>query len=196
MVYIGRGGVDMHKAIIPVFEALKIGLKDQPENFSKLKLYFIGTSYAAAGNGVATILPLAKRCGVDSNVIEITDRISYYQTLLTLQQANALFIPGSDDPKYTASKIYPYLSTNKSLLAIFNAESSAINILNEYGAPYVYSYDKTPDIKLKVLTFLTDVLNETTEPAAYNTTAIEKYSAKQMALQQSKLFNKVLHGEI
>jgi len=192
MVYIGRGGVDMHKAIIPVFEALKIGLKDQPENFSKLKLYFIGTSYAAAGNGVATILPLAKRYRVDSNVIEITDRISYYQTLLTLQQANALYIPGSDDPKYTASKIYPYLSTNKPLLAIFNAQSSALNILQEYGAPYVYSYDKTPDVKLEVLKFLTKLVTENIEAPYYNAEAVEKYSAKQMALQQSLLFDKVI----
>lgn len=192
IVYVGRGGMDMHKAIIPVFEALKMGLSEQPEIFSKLKLYFIGTSYAASGAGAHTIIPLAKQYGVDSNVIEFTDRISYYQTLLTLQQADALFIPGSDDPKYTASKIYPYLSTGKPLLAVFNAQSSAINILQEYGAKNVYSYDKTPDVKLKALNFLTILMNGNIESPCYNAEAIEKYSAKQMALQQALLFDEVI----
>jgi len=192
IVYAGRGGMDMHKAIIPVFEAIKTGLADQPDLYSKLKLYFIGTSYAAAGDGQATIMPLAKQYNVDSNVIEITDRISYYQTLLTLQQADALFIPGSDDPKYTASKIYPYLTTSKPLFALFNAQSSAINILQEYGAPYVYSYDKTPDVKLKVLNFLNDLMNGNIEPPSYNAEAIEKYSAKHMAMQQSALFDIII----
>jgi hypothetical protein len=131
IVYTGRGGTDMHKAIKPVFEALKEGLTNQPELFGKLKFYFIGTSYAPKGEGVPTILPLARLCGVDNNVVEIVDRISYYHSLVTLQQADALFIPGSDDPQYTASKIYPYLLIQKPLLAIFNKSSNAVEILNK-----------------------------------------------------------------
>jgi hypothetical protein len=130
MVYIGRGGMDMYNAIRPVFETLKKGLDNDPALFKKIKLYFIGTSYAPAGQEAATILPYAKQLGVESQVVEITARIGYYHTLTTLQQADALFIPGSDDPQYTASKIFPYLLTNKPLLAIFNSKSSALNILN------------------------------------------------------------------
>lgn len=131
IVYIGRGGADMQNAITPVFETLKKWLDTQPEIFGKLKFYFIGTSYAPSGTGRPSILPLAKKHGVEENVIEITDRISYYHTLLTLQQADALFIPGSDDPKYTASKIYPYLLTQKPLLAIFNERSNAVEALKK-----------------------------------------------------------------
>jgi hypothetical protein len=129
IVYAGRGGNDMHKAIIPVFEALKIGLSEQPELFSKLRFYFIGTSYAPKGEGKPTILPLARQLGVEDFVTELTDRISYYHTLFILEQADALFIPGSDHSSYTASKIYPYLVVQKPLLAIFNKESSAAAIL-------------------------------------------------------------------
>lgn len=129
IVYVGRGGTDMHKAIRPVFEALKKELLEQPVSFSKLKFYFIGTSYAPNGEGKPSILPLAAEYGVENNVVEITDRISYYHTLATLQQADALFIPGSDDPQYTASKIYPYLLAQKPLLAIFNENSNAVEVL-------------------------------------------------------------------
>ncbi|MEO6630884.1 MAG: hypothetical protein ABIN13_04150, partial [Mucilaginibacter sp.] len=131
IVYVGRGGLDMHKAITPVFEALKNGLANQPELFGKLKFYFIGTSYAPAGEGIPSITPLAKQYGVEENVVELPGRISYYHSLVTLLQADALFIPGSDDPQYSASKIYPYLLTQKPLLAIFNENSNAVGTLNE-----------------------------------------------------------------
>ena len=131
IVYIGRGGMDMHKAVSVLFKALKDGLDKESDVFNKLRVYFIGTSYAPNGQGAPTILPLAKQFGIENNVIEVTDRISYYHTLATLQQADALFIPGSDDPKYTASKIYPYLLTQKPLIAIFNKQSNAVKALNE-----------------------------------------------------------------
>lgn len=131
IVYIGRGGLDMYKAIAPVFEALQKGLKSQPALFGRLKFYFIGTSYAPEGEGTPTILPLAIHYGVEGAITEITDRIGYYHTLLTLQQADILFIPGSDDPKYTASKIYPYLLTQKPLLAVFNENSNAVVALSD-----------------------------------------------------------------
>jgi hypothetical protein len=190
IVYVGRGGADMHKAITPVFKALQQGLISQPGVYSRLKFYFIGTSYAAAGNGTPTILPLAKQFGVEEHVVETTDRISYYNTLLTLQQADGLFIPGSDDPNYTASKIYPYLLTQKPLLAVFNPKSSAIAILKEYGAKYVYDYETiTP---LNIDKFLSETIADT--PVQYNSEAIVKYSARQMALKQCLLFDKVIDG--
>ena len=50
--------------------------------------------------------------------------------LIPCNMQDALFMPGSDDPAYTASKIYPYLLTRKPLLAIFNAESPALAVLS------------------------------------------------------------------
>ena len=160
--------------------------------FGNIKLYFIGTSYAPAGQGAPTILPLAKQLGLEEQVTEITTRIGYYHTLTTLQQADALFIPGSDDPQYTASKIYPYLLTNKPLLAIFNSQSSAIDILEEFGAEYVYSYDKTDGINAKIECFFKQVIDGSAGTQAYEAAAVKKYSAQIMAKRQCELFNKVI----
>jgi hypothetical protein len=190
IVYIGRGGVDMHQAITPVLEALKNGLINDKQVFKQLKFYFIGTSYAPAGQGKPSILPLAKQYGVEEHVIEITDRISYYHTLFTLQQADALFIPGSDDPKYTASKIYPYLLTQKPILAIFNQASSVIKIMREYGAKDVYDYDTITDTNINK--FLSALINNNLKLPKYNPEAVNKYSAQQMVLNQCKLFDKVI----
>jgi len=191
IVYIGRGGMDMYTAITPVFESLKKGMLDEPAVFNEIKLYFIGTSYAPSGYGTPTILPFAKQFGLGEQVIEITDRIGYYHTLATLQQADALFIPGSDDPHYTASKIYPYLLTGKPLLSIFNSNSSAIAILNEFGAKYVYSYDKTPDINSKIGSFFKLVIGGNTGYVEYDLEATTKYSAQMMTKHQCDLFNEV-----
>jgi len=193
LVYVGRGGADMHKAISALFKVLRTGLDHEPVIFNKLKIYFIGTSYAT--NGTPTVMPLAEQLGVDKNVVEITGRISYYHTLATLQQADALFIPGSDDPRYTASKIYPYLLTKKPLLAIFNPQSAAIDVLHEYGLKNVYSYEPSNEATTGIYSFLKQVVNHTFEECNYNIDAVKKYSAINMAGRQCRLFDAVLNGK-
>lgn len=164
IVYIGRGGLDMHKSITPLFVALKTGLDNEHVLFNRIRFFFIGTSYACEGKGTPTILPLAKQYGVEGNVTEITDRISFYHTLVTLKQADALFIPGSDDPKYTASKIYPYLLTYKPLLSIFNSKSGAVDVLNEFGLTDNYTYDATDFLHDKIYSFLLKMIKKEVPP--------------------------------
>jgi Glycosyltransferase Family 4 len=195
IVYVGRGGADMHQAITVLFKTLKDGLDSEPQIFNKIKIHFIGTSYAPNGQGKPTILPLAKQFGIENNIVEITDRISYYHTLITLQQADALFIPGSDDPKYTASKIYPYLLTRKPLLAIFNAKSSAIGVLKEYGVEHVYGFNSGNDVDVKIYNFLKRVVSHDIKEYDYNANAVKKYSAENRTGQQCLLFQAVINGK-
>ncbi|HEY4198218.1 MAG TPA: glycosyltransferase [Mucilaginibacter sp.] len=194
IVYTGRGGTDMHKAISPVFETIKTGLVDQPELFDKLKFYFIGTSYAPKGEGVPTILPLAKKYGVDGNVIEVTGRISYYHSLVTLQQADALFIPGSDDPQYTASKIYPYLLMQKPLLAIFNRNSNAVEVLNKCAenATVLTFGEGAANIMDGLSKILTQWANGIFSPIKL-LKQFENYSASNLTGKQVELFNQAIN---
>jgi len=190
IIYVGRGGNDMHKALSVFFKAFKEALESNKKIFEQLRFYFIGTSYAPTGKGIPTIVPLAKKFGVDNYVTEITDRISYYHSLTTLQQADGLFIPGSDDPAYTASKIYPYLLVKKPLLAVFNKESSAIAILKEYGLSTVYNYE---DVQTEsIIGFLESIAIGEAGLNTYNNNALEKYSARNMTLKQINLFNQVI----
>ncbi|SHN23977.1 glycosyltransferase [Mucilaginibacter sp. OK098] len=193
IVYVGRGGVDMQKAISPVFEALKKGLAENPGVFGKLRFYFIGTSYAPAGTGKPTILPLAKKYGLDENVVEITDRISYYHTLLTLQQADALFIPGSDDPRYTASKVYPYLLTGKPLLAIFNEKSNAVEAIKECtGDAVVLTFNEDAShLVADLFKTLTGWGNGLFKPLSISNN-FKKYSSENLTGKQAELFTRAI----
>jgi hypothetical protein len=193
LVYIGRGGADMQKALNILFEAVKRGQEKYFDLFKKLKISFIGTSYAPAGHGKKTILPLAQQFEVEDKVTEVTDRISYYHTMLTLQQADALFIPGSDSEGYTASKMSPYLLTNKPLLAIIDSKSPAANVLGQYGVEHVYYFDKEVEATVAAENFLTQLLNNTLTQPEYSREAIEKYAAVNITHKQCDLFNKALN---
>ena len=193
IVYVGRGGADMHKAIIPVFQALQHGLKTNQELFSRLKFYFIGTSYIASAANKQAIKLLAQNYGVQDQVVEITERVSYYHTLSTLQQADALFIPGSDDAQYTASKIYAYMLAKKPLLAIFHPDSNAVGILKKCtGHAIVLTLgDDTAKVNGMLNKTLENWANRLFEPINL-TKEIEDYNAKTLTGKQCELFNRVL----
>ena len=192
IVYVGRAGYDMQEAISLLFESYKSGLIHEHETFSKLKFFFIGTSYAPKGKGIQTVSPLAEKYGIKKNVIEKTDRIGFYESLYFLQKADALFIPGSDDPKYTASKIYPYILTKKPLLAVFNEQSNATTIINVCNAGIVAPlYSKTIAIPL-IYNFLKSAARKEQAETQTDWIVFEQYSAAEMTKNQCKLFDKVI----
>lgn len=193
IVYIGRGGVDMHKAIAPVFKAMQRGLRSKKASFEKLRFYFIGTSYAPSGFGQATIRPLASEYGIESYVTELTDRIGYYHALATLQQADALFIPGSDDSGYTASKIYPYLLSRKPLLAIFHPESSVVSILNQCTENVnLHTLDQEIELMEEMIFATLLKWGEGDYTGVSLKPEFAAYSAEALAKQQTLLFDSVI----
>lgn len=137
-VYIGRGGEDMHSALRGLFTCVREMLNDHD---LPIQMHFIGTSYAAAGDGKKTIEPLADEYGLGHLVSEHPDRIAYSQTLRCLVDAHTLLVLGSDDPAYTASKIFPYLLAKKRLLAIFHTKSSVVELIERVGGGVVLKFD-------------------------------------------------------
>lgn len=193
LVYIGRGGYDMHKALSFFFKAFSKGLDEKAELFKLIRFNFIGTSYAAAGQGKKTIQPLADELGIGAYVTEYTDRIPFYSGLNLLLKADALLITGSDDPAYTASKIYPYLLTGKPVFSIFHPSSSAVSILRKCYGTDVATFDQDEQtiihsIYQKLQKFAEDSL----ETPVLNETEFSKYTAKFMAKEQCELFDKVM----
>ena len=192
VVYIGRGGRDMQGAVSLLFRSFRECLAKEPALYGRLHFHFIGTSYASAGKGTATVLPLADAFGISSYVTEITDRLPFYQTLNTLADADALFVPGSNDPQYTASKIYPYVLAQKPLLAIFHPLSSVVDFLRLSKAGTVLCFDQDEStIHHAVANFLYNVVSHTAGTPRLDLTVIEQYSAREMTKRQCALFDEV-----
>ncbi|HEY0054487.1 MAG TPA: glycosyltransferase [Pedobacter sp.] len=189
VVYVGRGGHDMESAIRLLFEGFKDGLLSSPELLSGYRFHFIGTSYAPLGKGKLTVKPLAEEIGVSEYVIEQTDRVPFYEGINCLMKADALVVLGSNDPQYTASKIYPYIMARKPLLAIFNSQSSAYDIIKDCRVGEVIALDDPGNSTKVISTFLLNIKN-----AEYATDweMFSTYSAQNMTLKQCAFFDKVL----
>ncbi len=132
--YVGRGGSDMAKALRVLFWAIRYERDRNPERFTNLKLHFVGTDYAPSDRAVKTVEPIAHECGVGDLVEELTGRVSYFEALKILTDSNALLLFGSDDPGYTASKLYPCILARKPILAVFHEQSTVVDVLRRCNA--------------------------------------------------------------
>jgi hypothetical protein len=141
-VYVGRAGEDMEFALGAFFDALAAARADNPLRWVGLRVHFIGTSYAVGTRARQSVMPLAEQHGVADVVSEHPNRIPYFEGLRCLLDATALIVPGSNDPGYTASKIYPYVLAQRPLLAIFHEESSVANVLQETRAGALVTFGR------------------------------------------------------
>jgi hypothetical protein len=130
-VYVGRGGQDMAIALRALFLAIQQDRDQHPDVWRSIQLHFVGTSYAPPHLAVKTIEPIAQACGVADLVSEHPYRISYFEAQQVLVESDGILLIGSDDPSYTASKLYPCILAQKPILAIFHQASSAVDILRQ-----------------------------------------------------------------
>jgi hypothetical protein len=197
ITYIGRGGNDMAKSLRVIFGAFKKGLETLPALFSKIKMQFIGTSYAPGSTGKKTIEPIAVEMGISEYVIEQPARISYFASLKLLKEADLLLVPGSEDPNYTASKLYPYIMAKKPILAVFSQTSSVIKILDDTKAGEFVAIDfndpATFETQTNVLLEKWKIMLEK-HPFVPDTNwkAFVPYTAMEMTKKQAVFFDSVL----
>lgn len=142
-IYAGRGGSDMHLAISGLFQALC--KERQSGRHLDVHLHFVGTSYANTEE--RPIEKLAKQFHLENCVHEIPKRQPYFQVLRALTEANAILVFGSDDPGYTASKIYSCIPAGRPLLAIFHKASSALRIIQECHAGTAVAFENDSSIE-------------------------------------------------
>ncbi|MCH7562952.1 MAG: glycosyltransferase, partial [Gemmatimonadetes bacterium] len=128
-LYAGVLGNVMKESCLALCLALEEGLRRSPDLFSRVRLHFVGTSYVTGDGARTTIAPLAAERGLQEHVHEEPRRLPYFDTLNLLMQADFLLVLGSDNPQYTASKIYPYILARKPLLVLFHEESSVVEVV-------------------------------------------------------------------
>lgn len=143
LAYVGRGGPDMVPALRALFTAVHQGRQKAPELYQRLRMHFVGTTYAPNAAGKYQVLPLARECGVEEMVEENPARVQHLDAIQILLDADALIVLGSETPHYTASKLFPYILAAKPLLAVFHEESSAVKLLEETRAGKAITFSAT-----------------------------------------------------
>ena len=189
--YVGAVWKEAYGTLKSVFSALYKIKKEFPDKFSRMKWHFIGTSYGMQAK--PQVLPIAEECGVREAVQESVSRVSYFQALHLLQQSDALFAFGSNDPSYTSSKIFPCVLAQKPILAVYHRESSVLQILKDAGVGKVVSFfdedtveGRIDELKMAILEFLSG----TPPPTVVNWEGFSKYSAASMTEELVTIFER------
>ena len=118
----------------PFLRLFRICGISNPELFSKVRIHFVGTTYAPKREGSYQVLPFAREFGVEDIVEEIPRRVPHLEAVQILLDSDALFVVGSEASHYTGSKIFPYILAAKPLLAVLHEESNAVKLLRELCA--------------------------------------------------------------
>lgn len=192
-VYLGRASEDMHFALRAFFSVLKQLRVANPHSLERIRMHFIGTSYAPPSLAKKTVEPLAKEFGLSELVSEYPLRIPFFQGLCCLRQADRLLLIGSDDKDYSPSKVFPYLLARKPMFALLHQESLAAKILERYSSASCKWYEGAEpsaefltQLRLQLETFM-NLSEAELSPEFY-----EKHSARAMTGQLCQFFEKVL----
>jgi len=190
-VYVGRGGNDMAFSLRAFFHALNQAAKKDPTLRHTLRIHFIGTDYAPSSAGIRTIEPLAIAAGVREMISEEPARLPYFEALRCLEDADALIVPGSDDPGYTASKIYPYVLAGKPLLAIFNELSNVVDFLKKTGAGIVVTFKPNDDLRGIAATISSSWFDRTPTLPTVDWVSFQAYTAEAMTKKLCSVFDRL-----
>lgn len=144
LVYAGRCGPDMNRALSLLFRAFRFYRQSAPAEAARLHFHFIGTGYAPPPLGQNSVLPVAEKEGVADQVTEVCYRVPYFDALHALVRANALIVVGSDDASYSASKIFPYLLARRPLLAVVHKDSLMLTLAREQNPDAGFGFENDP----------------------------------------------------
>jgi hypothetical protein len=128
-------------------------------------------------------------------VKEHTARIPYLDGLALLQASDAILVIGSDDPAYSASKVYPCIMARRPLLALLHEASLAGTVVRTCRAGAVFSFrsrQTTREMATGIKPLLEKLL-EMDHASAVTTdwNAFQTYTARTMARQQCAIFEGV-----
>jgi len=182
-------------ALRALFQAVRSGRQNAPELYKRVRMHFVGTTYAPRAEGQYQVLPVARECGVEDMVEERPGRVQHLDAIQILLDSDALVAVGSDAPHYTASKIFPYILAAKPLLGVFHEESSAVRLLQETRAGEVVTFSprgRTLDTAQEITVALERIL---TLPPTWRPETrwdkFEPYTARAVTARLAEIFDNV-----
>lgn len=171
--------------------------ESDPELATRIRFNFVGTSNQVSDSAPARVMPLAQGAGVAEMVRETPGRVPFLEALSLLANSDGLIMFGSDEPHYTASKIYPNLMAKRPFVSLFHEASSAHRILSESGGGRSFAFSElaelsglVPEIANAIGAIARDPRQiPESDPAAY-----ADFTADSVARRYAEIFD-ILAGE-
>jgi len=189
VVYIGV----VTQFFLELIKAFFIAFKKTINN-SKYHFYFIGTNYSAHATEKSVEI-LAAKLNMGKMVTEVPRRIPYFSAIATMMHADILFIPGSLDTDYNASKVYNNIQTGKPIFSIFNECSLVKKIIEQTDSGIVVGInvnDNSASLVQKISNKLHDFAQLHLGTLKTDLTKTESFEAKTMTIKQVNFFDKVI----
>jgi hypothetical protein len=160
-------------------------------------MHFVGTSYAVNGHNPKAVMALAHEAGLEEYVTEHPKRIPYLESLQVMLDSDALFLVGTDEPHYTASKVFPYILACRPLFAVFHEESSVVQILNEAYAGEVITFNacQPPQVHGKRIFRTIEQLLSRDVQSATRWDAVEPFTTRAMTARLVESFERVVRSK-
>ncbi|HEY9155297.1 MAG TPA: hypothetical protein VIM69_09210 [Opitutaceae bacterium] len=196
LVYTGASGPIIPHAVSVLFAALRNFRATTPEQAARLRLHFIGTSYAPADQAKLSILPLAESFGLADLVDERASRVGHLECIRAQAKADVLLLLGSSDRAYSPSKIYPYFLAKRPIVAVVFRESVLEKLLQQLGGAVVanFSENDTTAAQETLVTYFTSLTQHgAVLPSDRNEMYFNQhYLARTLTAQQAQLFDRAL----
>ncbi len=165
----------------PLMEAMLAGLRTlrerDPELARRIRLNFVGTSNQPDPGAAPQVLPLAERIGVADLVRETPQRVPFLEALALLANSDGLTLIGSDEPHYTASKIYPNLMADRPYISLFHQASSAHRILTEAAGGATFAFESVDQLDAMAGDIATALTRIAVHPESFTSPRREAFAA-------------------
>jgi len=195
--YVGNVWERALRTLRAVFDAAALLRERRPDVFGRLHFVFVGSSNQPDAAAAEVALPIARAAGIAELVSEEPSRVPYLDALNVLLQADVILMIGSDDPHYTASKLYPVLLARRPVLGVFHEASSVCEIAEAVGGGRLVTFGEGAPVEARIGE-IADALVETVEaPGALGSVDEERlapYLAPSIAKGFARVFDAVVEG--
>jgi hypothetical protein len=185
-------------AVMPTLRALLRAVsqlrRTDPSTYSKLRLNFIGTTANPDACRQYLVMPLAEAEGVADAVREVPQRLRYSDALRAIASSDAHLVLGSDEPHYTASKIYTVLMTGRPYLSVLHSASSAHAILKGAGSGVTVTFstsDELRKVELEMTEGLARLIKAPRSFGAPDSSILLSYTAQSVAKRFAAIFERL-----
>ena len=177
-----------------LFKALAQVKAEYPALASRIRLHFVGTSNQANDRRTLSLAPLAADEGVSQMVVEIPQRVPYGEAIGIMAGSHGLLLIGSDEPHYTASKIYPALMLGRPFVSLFHRQSSAHALLAAAGGGACFAFSDPAGLFSLAGELAAGLVRVAGEPASLGRTdlgCLDTYSAAAIARRYADIFERL-----
>ena len=191
--YVGTALPRSNSLVRALFRGLSKLRAQNPNLVERLHLRFVGTSNQPNDSTTFRVRPLAESEGVADLVTEEPERVPFLDALRALATTDVVLMIGSDEPHYTASKIYPALMSGRPYLSLFHRMSSSHEILTQAGGGLALAFETADELEALVPTIAEGLERLVLNPGAFgqvNPAAYAPFTAHAVAGQFADVFER------